>query len=165
MSTTWKSRLGKLERLIKGSAKNAFEIATELRELWKDPAFLAEACNGKIDDMDDKLERFASATPCHLNELLQMLEHFPNQADWKDGHILHLRDEAAKATLKRGKSADSEGKPRQRRVSLAEYEAIQRERDELAKEKRQLTAEIKRLREENLLLIKKLPGGKAACAR
>ncbi len=162
MNTNWKSRLGKLETLIKGSAKKAFEIATELRELWNDKAFLTEACSGKPDEADKKLSRFADATGYHLNELLQMLEQFPNQADWKDGHLRHLYDETCKALAKKGKSADTGPKPERRRVSLAEYEVVLREKKELTKRVRELEAEAKRLREENMLLIKKLPPGSKA---
>jgi hypothetical protein len=157
MSTTWKSRLGDLERLIKGSGNRAFEIATELRELWKDKEFLVD-CNGSLDEAEEKLSRYADATGYHLNELLQMLEHFPKAEDWKDGHIRHVYDETCKAIAGRKRPNDSEPRPKARRVSLAELEVVQRERDEYARQARELKAEVKRLREENLLLIKKLPG-------
>jgi len=153
MNTTWKSRLGKLETLIKGSSRKAFEIATELRELWNDKTFLAEACSGKPDVADEKLSRFADATGYHLNELLQMLEHFPNQADWKDGHLRHLYDETCKAIAKkRGKSgaSASEPGPTRRRVSLAEYEELQRKY-------KAAQLEIRRLRAEHEKLLDKLP--------
>lgn len=160
----WKSRLGKLEQLLKGTGNRAFQVATELRALWNDKAFLAEACEGRPDLAEEKLSRFIDAAGgYHLNELLQMLEQFPNQADWKDGHLRHLYDETCKALVKKGKSAASDTKPERRRVSLAEYEEVLREKKELAKRVRELETEAKRLREENLLLIKKLPaGGKAA---
>lgn len=173
MNTTWKSRLGKLETLLKGSARKAFEIATELRELWNDKTFLAEACSGKPDEAEQKLSKFADATGYHLNELLQMLEHFPNQADWKDGQLRHLYDETCKAIAGKRKSRSAgsadDNAPHRRRVSLAEYEALEREKqdsDRRAKdaEKRakELQAEVSRLREENLLLIKKIPPPRAA---
>lgn len=160
MSTTWKSRLGKLETLIKGSSNRTFAIATELRAIWTDPLFVSEACSGKLDEAENKLAKFTDATGYHLNELLQMLDHFPNQADWKDGHIRHLYDETCKAIAGKRKSADSKdgSVPHRRRVSLAEFEAIQHDRDELKQEVRELKAELKREREEKLLLIKKLPG-------
>ena len=159
MSTTWKSRLGKLETLIKGSGNKVFAIATELRSLWTDPLFVSEACSGKLDDAESKLSKYADATGYHLNELLQMLEHFPNQEDWKDGHIRHLYDETCKAIASRRKSGDSkdDSAPHRRRVSLAEYEAVQKERDDLARQKRELTAEVKRLRDLNEKLLKKIP--------
>lgn len=165
MSTTWKSRLGKLETLIKGSARNAFEIATELRELWNDKTFLAEACSGKPDEAESKLSRFADATGYYLNELLQMLEHFPNQADWKDGHLRHLYDETCKAIAKKaqerrasstgdskggaGKSGDMPA-PKRHRVTIAQYEALQQKY-------KASQAEIRRLRQEYEKLLDKIP--------
>lgn len=147
MSTNWKSRLGKLETLIKGSARKAFEIATELRELWNDKTFLAEACSGKPDVADEKLSRFADATGYHLNELLQMLEHFPNQADWKDGHLRHLYDETCKAIASKKKSgvSDDHSAPSRRRVSLAEFEALQQKYKAAQAELRRIRADYERL--------------------
>lgn len=152
MSTNWKSRLGKLETLIKGSARKAFEIATELRELWNDKTFLAEACSGKPDVADEKLSRFADATGYHLNELLQMLEHFPNQADWKDGHIRHLYDETCKAIAGKRKSgvSDDPSAPPRRRVSLAEFEALQQKY-------KAAQAELRRIRADYEKLLDKIP--------
>lgn len=64
---------------------------------------MTEACGGKVDAADKTLSRFADATGYRLNQLLQMLEHFPNQADWKDGHLWRLYDETCRAIALRRK--------------------------------------------------------------
>jgi archaellum component FlaD/FlaE len=172
MSTTWKSRLGKLELLIRGSGNRVFEIATELRELCNDKEFLADACQGSLDEAEEKLSRFTDTTGFYLNELLQMLEHFPNQTDWKDGHLRHLRDEMCRSIAKKEKerraspTVDSKGvagtpvavTPIKRRVvTIAEYEELERANEELERKYKASQAEIRRLRQEYERLLDKIP--------
>jgi hypothetical protein len=173
MSTTWKSRLGKLETLIKGSGNRAFEIATELREICNDKEFLAE-CNGSLDEVENKLSRFTDATGFHLTELVQMLDHFPNQADWKDGHLRHLHDETLKAIDRSAqqrvrRSTDDRKKDFSFQASTPEasravhasdpptrHQPTIEEYDELERKYKASQAEIRRLREENEALLDRI---------
>jgi len=153
VNTSWKSRLAKLESLLKGSANRSYEIAVELRSLWNDKTFLAEACKGRPDEADRILSRFIEATHFDLNELLQMLEQFPNEADWKDGNLRRLYNETCKAiAAKRGKSGGSKDDkgPKRHRVTIAEYEELQRKY-------KASQAEIRRLRADYAKLLDKLP--------
>lgn len=147
---TWKSIVRRLDTVIKGTGERAWEIASSVKLLWDDPEFLKQACDSSKAKVEEKLAGYAAAVGRHLNDLLQMIEHFPAKSDWKDDQLVSLYDEtcrliAQKRSQQRKEYADGETITR-KRVALAEYEALQNEYEALQKKYRASQAEVRRLR-------------------
>jgi hypothetical protein len=154
MSTSWRQRITKLETLTKGNGQSAWETAQELRELWKDREFLADkdACNGVLDEMASKLSVYADRFGFNLNEMIQMIDHFPDAKDWQTGRLRSLYNETCKLILAKKSKKDFAKK---HRITQAQYEALQRENRELKKE-------VKLLRDENAKLLDAFKGSARA---
>jgi len=103
MTTTWSQRLAILDELIKGSGNRTFRIATELRAICRDREFLAE-CKNVIEVRDSRLKKYAGATGRSLGELLQMIDHFPDENDWEDGDLHGLYQKTAQQIARKMQS-------------------------------------------------------------
>ena len=152
MTVSWKQLLTEAESLSKSNGKNAWRVAQIVRDLWKSREFLGEACGGVLDDMTSKLAKYSGRFALGVNDMIQMIEHFPEQKDWESGRLDLLRDETCKrlAAKPRSEGGTKTGKPR-KVISQAQYESLQRKN-------RELQNEIKLLRQENEKLLEAIKG-------
>lgn len=101
MTTSWKQLLSEAESLTKANGANAWRTAQIVRELLKDRNFLDEACDQKLDERDSRLQVFSSRFAIGLNEMIQMIEHFPDLKDWESGRLDVLRSETCRLIAQR----------------------------------------------------------------
>jgi hypothetical protein len=133
----WKSVIERLNYLIKGHGSRAWEVATNLKFLWTSDQFLVH-CGDRLA-VEERLAKYADAIGYHLNDLLQMIEHFPSKADWKDGQLRELYDETCRLIAKKRKPYADGEKVHRDRVTRAQYDA-------LLKKYKAAQAELRRLR-------------------
>lgn len=140
MTTNWKSLLTEAESLTKANGKSAWRTAQIVRDLFKSEDFLSQAAGGILDDRDGKLAKFSGRFALGLNDMIQMIEHFPDLKEWESGRLDILRDKTCvllgKKTAKTTKSAT------RRSVTVAEYEALKRKYKALQAHARQLEKEL-----------------------
>jgi len=74
-------------------------VAVAVRNLWKSKEFLAEACDNRLDDLASKLSVFSGRFGLGLNDMIQMINHFPDEKDWKGGRLDVLRDKTCKLLM------------------------------------------------------------------
>ncbi len=137
MSTSWKQLLGKLDKFTKHNGVVAWETAKIVRQLWSDQAFLREGCAGVLDTMTSKLAVYSGRFAFGLNDMLQMIEHFPARKDWEDGRLDLLRDKTARAILKKT-SQKKRAKAKRSVITHADYDALKRKYEQLLAKYRQL---------------------------
>jgi hypothetical protein len=123
---TWKSIIRRLDSLVKGTGERAWEIATIVKLLWDDQDFLAQACDGSKAKVEETLATYASSIGRHLNDLIQMVEHFPSKTDWKDDQLVSLYDETCSLIAKKRKPYADGEKVHRDRVTRAQYDALLR---------------------------------------
>jgi len=90
MSFSWKSLLTEARRLTKNNGPNAYRCAEICKALLADKAFMDEECGGKPDDADARLDDIADRFNFSSHELIKMLEHVPDAADWQTGKLRSL---------------------------------------------------------------------------
>lgn len=148
MAISWKQLLIEADSLTKANGKAAWRTAQIVRELWSRQDFLKEACNSKPDEAEVKLARFSGRFALGLNDMIQMIEHFPSLKEWESGRLDILRDKTCRIVSKRN---EKQGASVERRVvTIKEYEALERKY-------RAAQAEIRRLRTEYEKLLDKIP--------
>lgn len=146
MSTTWKQWLTEAEKHSRGVGKSAYLTALAVRELWKSREFLKEACGGVLDDMSSKLTKFSGRFALTLNDMLQMINHFPNEKEWAEGRLDLLREETCKIVLSKTKRRSPQDEAGKRNViSQAKYKALERKYRALQARYRKLEAEYNKL--------------------
>lgn len=146
MTRSWKQLLAEADSVTKGNGASAWRTAQIIRDLWKSKEFLVEACNGVLDDMVSKLAKYAGRFALGVNDMIQMLEHFPDKKDWESGRLDILRDKTCQAIASSGKQRKGDGSRRSRNViSRAEYDALKRKYEALQIKVKQQDAEIQRL--------------------
>lgn len=144
MTTSWKQLLTEAESLTKSNGKAAWRTAQILRDLWKNREFLSEACGGVLDDMVSKLAKYSGRFALGVNDMIQMIEHFPNEKDWESGRLDILRDETCKKIAARPKRQGEAARHRTV-ISQAQYEALQRKLRDLQIALKSKEAEVRRL--------------------
>lgn len=151
MTTSWKQLLTEAESLTKSNGKEAWRVAQIVRDLFKSETFLLEACNRKPDDRDSKLAKFSGRFALGLNDMIQMIEHFPDVKNWESGRLDILRDETCKL-LNQRRMTTADVAPKERKtVTLAQY-------DELKRRYRALQERTRKLEKENAEMRKQLEG-------
>lgn len=129
----WTSIVSRLNRLVKGHGNRAWEIAINLKLLWSNKEFVAHC--GDQAQVGERLAKYADAIGYHLNDLLQMIEHFPSKADWKDGQLRELYDKTCRLISQR----TGERITRDRPSWKSKYQSLE-------KRYRAAQAELRRLR-------------------
>lgn len=143
MTTSWKQWLTSAESNSRHIGANAHQTAVAVRNLWKSKEFLAEACDNRLDDLASKLSVFSGRFGLGLNDMIQMINHFPDEKDWKGGRLDVLRDKTCKLLMQQ-QPARPDGKLR-KVVKRSEYQELQNRYQELQGRFHQLEAENKRL--------------------
>lgn len=146
MTTSWKQWLTEAESNSRGIGKSAYLTALAVRELWKSRDFLKEACGGVLDDMSSKLSKFSGRFALGLNDMLHMIDHFPNEKDWVGARLDSLREETCRLILaKNGKDKKQDEGARRHVISQAKYKALERKYRTLQARYRKLEADYNRL--------------------
>lgn len=146
MSMSWKQWLTEAEKHSRGVGKSAYLTAIAVRELWKSREFLKEACGGVLDDMSSKLAKFSGRFALNLNDMLQMINHFPSEKAWAEGRLDLLREETCRIVLSKSKRKPTNDDPTKRNViSQAKYKALERKYRALQARYRKLESEYNKL--------------------
>lgn len=95
-----------------------------------------------MDDRDSKLSKYSGRFALGLNDLIQMIEHFPDQKDWESGRLDILRDKTCTLLSSRA----PRGKHPRKMVTTDQYEALKRKFRELQIKYDALQEEVKTLR-------------------
>jgi hypothetical protein len=112
---TWKKKLDELRSLTLANGKNAHRTAILLRELYNDKKWLKSECSDRLDKADETLAEFSGRFALGPNDMMRMIEYFPDVKDWEGGRLDRLRDESIKLfnrerTLKMQQNAVAKGK-------------------------------------------------------
>lgn len=112
---SWKQKMDELKSLTLANGKNAHRVAILLRELYNDKKWLKAECGDKLDKADDTLAEFSGRFALGPNDMIRMIEYFPDVKDWEGGRLDRLRDESIKLfnrerTLKMQQNAVAAGK-------------------------------------------------------
>lgn len=146
MSTTWKQWLLEAEKHSMGIGKSAYLTAIAVRELWKSRDFLREACGGILDDMSSKLSKFSGRFALNLNDMLQMINHFPNEKDWSQGRLDLIREETCRIVLAKPRQrSDGNESAKRNVITQAKYKALERKYRALQAKYRKLEEEYQKL--------------------
>jgi len=136
-AASWKRLLTEAETLRGKSGLAAHRRARILCTLYDDADFLAERCGNDRDAMIEVLDELTEDLALSFAELRAMLVHFPHNKDWADGRLTTLyRRTLAAAKEARQEAADECPRPSRRRVTIAEY-------DRLAGEKQDVEARLR----------------------
>jgi hypothetical protein len=92
---SWKQIISRLDALHADSAKRLWETAQLVRHLYRDRAFVQEACDGKPAKAESWLAKYCGTIL--VSDLVNMIEHFPSFDDWKDGRADLLMIRTAQA--------------------------------------------------------------------
>lgn len=142
MNTSWKQLIGRLEEITRGTGRDAWESANIIRDLWRSKEFLSEGCDNRLDDLTEKLAVFSGRFALGLNDMLQMIDNFPELKDWERCRLDVLRDKTIRI-LEAGRK-----KPETRdRVSRAEFEKLKAENERLKARCKELEQELEKLKQ------------------
>lgn len=140
----WKTLLEQMDALTKANGLNAWKTATILKELWANKAFKDE--QGGDEQAKVELAEYSGRFSLGVDDMLTMIERFPNKDLWRSGRLDILRDDAAKAVLaeraEENAGKQGNGQPRFGPINRREY-------DKLKEENRKLKAEVRKLKKRN----------------
>ena len=139
MTVQWKKLLVELESITKGNGRAAWRTAQIVRELWSSAEFL-EASRGKMDRVENRLQKFSGRFALGLNDMIQMIEHFPDVKDWQSGRLDVLRDETCKQIMK--KTREEHKVVTRNSVSLRQYEELKKKYRKALQRIRELEKQI-----------------------
>lgn len=162
---TWKTKLEKLSALQGQSGEIAYQRTKLAVELFEDSDFRDgihasddDQCIEFLDDQFKDFRLFANFRVSPFLKLRQIYKRFPKAADWASGDLAALYDVVA-AEVKQLPEDEEEDTKARRRVTKAEFEEMQEERDDYAAQVRNLQeqlseaqAALRELRQENATL-------------
>lgn len=148
MSTSWKSLITELESLTKNNGLAAWRTAQILRALWKDREFTHGECSGNLDEVEKRLAAFSGRFCVGVNDMIQMIENFPKEADWVSGRLDVLRDETCKALLPK-KEPSKLRTSKTPTVPLDQYDELMQKYRDLKADHRVLKAAYRKLESEH----------------
>jgi hypothetical protein len=145
----WKKWIARLERRSKKNGAQAWQDAKDVKLLWSSQEFLRDGCAGVLDNLTTKLAKYSGMWGLGLNDMLQMIEHFPNRKDWESGRLDVLRDKTAQAIAAKANKNKARKKIKRDVVTHAAY-------NELKRKYEQLLAKYKQLEKDHRAMLKQL---------
>lgn len=178
MSTSWKRLLGEAQKL-RGVGRHAWRVAQIVRGLFYDEAFRKEGCSGRLGEVEKRLAFLSGSYGLGVNDMVQMIEHFPLRKDWVSGRLDILRDKTCKILSKRSpKPATAKQKVKRDVVTKSQFEELKSQYEsawqELQEYKKShvprttvsaLQEKIQRLKDENIRLKNELVAIKGSHGR
>ncbi len=99
MTSTWKKKLVKLEELTKNNSEAAYHTAVLIRDLLNDKEFVDQESNGKIDNAESRLAKYAGRFALSVTDMVTMIDVCPNIEDWKETRLDLIKDKACRHLL------------------------------------------------------------------
>ena len=90
----WRKLFEEMKALTQAIPKNAHRVATIMRELYNDRTFLKNECDDRPSIADEKLGEFSGRFALGPNDMVMMINYFPDLKDWENGRLDRLRDKA-----------------------------------------------------------------------
>ena len=97
MTLLWKQQIIELDSLSAGNALAAHRTALLVRQLLKNDEFLEDSSTH--EEAESRLAKYSGRFCLSVGDMMAMIEHFPDYADWDGGRLDLLRDATAKAIL------------------------------------------------------------------
>jgi chromosome segregation ATPase len=145
---SWKKLLGEAESLRGQSGLMAYRRARIVTELYEDSDFRLEHLLSSDDAVDEALDGLVEDLCLTAAQLRTMLSEFPDESAWADGKLRSLYEQVEERLAHR-RSGEDRPVVTRRRVTLKEFEELEKEKRDLEIRLRFLESEIVKLRQEN----------------
>lgn len=144
-AVAWKQKLIKAEDMRQSSVASIYDRAKLLNDVFDDTEFRDD---NNLDDLRaaEVLDSYLTDVAASFLELRSVLEMFPNRDQWAQRDLKKMIAEMM--DRKASEAPADTGAVRRKRVTRADFEALEQERDELAARVEQLLAENRELRDQ-----------------